>query len=195
MATGHPPFRADGTMAVLHRVCRDRHRPAWHANKNIPDGLSDIIDRLLEKKPSRRPASAAEVQKQLAALLSDWQQHGPRRRRFAKWRLRRPSGRSLAAAGLVSLLGGAIVGALRFSPLPESPAKSASVRADGAQPEHAQRLENDFYVDMADVEQSLLRMQANPFYLRPSNDAWKDEVRLLDHELTELESTSLLTRY
>ena len=55
MATGHPPFRADGTLAVLHRICRENHRPVWQLNKDIPDELCDIIDNLLEKKPSRRP--------------------------------------------------------------------------------------------------------------------------------------------
>jgi serine/threonine protein kinase len=29
MATGHPPFRAEGALAVLHRICREPHRPVW----------------------------------------------------------------------------------------------------------------------------------------------------------------------
>src|SRR5215212_1761658 len=61
MATGRPPFRADGALAVLHRICRERHRPVWQLNKAVPDELCDIIDRLLEKKPGRRLASAEEV--------------------------------------------------------------------------------------------------------------------------------------
>src|SRR3990172_2318211 len=77
MATGHPPFRADGALAVLHRICRDPHRPVWQTNNEIPDELSDLIDSLLEKKPNRRPASAAEVSAQLAAQLSRIQQFGP----------------------------------------------------------------------------------------------------------------------
>ncbi len=27
MATGHPPFRASAALAVLHRICREKHRP------------------------------------------------------------------------------------------------------------------------------------------------------------------------
>jgi serine/threonine protein kinase len=195
MATGHPPFRAEGTMAVLHRVCRDRHRAVWQANKNIPDGLSEIIDRLLEKKPSRRPASAADVQHELAALLSRWQQQGPGRREFSKLRLRRPFGRAIVAAGVTALLGGAIVGAIRFSSRPESPVKSASALPGRTESANALQLGNDFYVDMSEVERSLLRMQENPFYLRPARDAWKDELRSLDEELSELESSRLFTRY
>lgn len=67
MATGHPPFRASGTLAVLHRICRDAHRPAWQLNKDMPDEVCDVIDKLLEKKPGRRLNSAEEVQQQLAA--------------------------------------------------------------------------------------------------------------------------------
>lgn len=51
MATGHPPFRAEGAFAVLHRISREKHRPVWQVNKVIPDALSDLIDRLLQKKP------------------------------------------------------------------------------------------------------------------------------------------------
>ena len=46
MATGHPPFRAERALAVLNRICNDRHRPVWEVNPDIPDELSDIIDRL-----------------------------------------------------------------------------------------------------------------------------------------------------
>ena len=87
MATGHPPFRADRPMAVLKRTCHDRHRPAWQCNAEIPDALSQIIDRLLEKKPGSRFASAGDVEKALAAVLADVQQGNiGRRQRFRWWR-------------------------------------------------------------------------------------------------------------
>jgi serine/threonine protein kinase len=74
MATGHPPFRADRPMAVLKRTCHDPHWPVWQCNAEIPDALSSIIDRLLEKIPVRRFASAAELQNELAKVLADVQQ-------------------------------------------------------------------------------------------------------------------------
>jgi serine/threonine protein kinase len=82
MATGHPPFRAARPMAVLKRTCHDPHRPAWQCNAEIPVALSEIIDRLLEKKPGSRFASAAELGKALASVLADVQQGriGPRQR-------------------------------------------------------------------------------------------------------------------
>ena len=107
MATGHPPFRADGALAVLHRICREKHRPVWQLNKDIPDELSDVIDRLLEKKPNRRPASAEDVQQQLSQLLSRVQQHGLGRRRWRGWsgrRLRRRIAWAAAASVITALI-------------------------------------------------------------------------------------------
>ncbi len=103
MATGRPPFRADQAMGVLHRVCHDRHRPVWQVNPDIPDELSDIIDRLLEKRPGRRFTCAAQVRQALLQTLNRSQQRGPlaRCRRLIRrhpWLLA-----SAAAAGCGSL--------------------------------------------------------------------------------------------
>jgi serine/threonine protein kinase len=86
MATGHPPFRADRPMAVLKRTCHDAHRPAWQCNAEIPDALSAIIDRLLEKKPGSRFASAGDLEKALAATLANVQQARIARRERPRWR-------------------------------------------------------------------------------------------------------------
>jgi hypothetical protein len=85
MATGHPPFRADGALAVLHRICREPHRPVWQANKDVPDELSDVIDQLLEKKPNHRPPTAADVSATMAQLLSRYQQYGLSSHRLPRW--------------------------------------------------------------------------------------------------------------
>jgi serine/threonine protein kinase len=77
VATGHPPFRAERAMGILHRICRDQHRPAWQVNPAIPDELSDVIDRMLEKRPSRRFSSATATREALVRLLNQLQQ--PRR--------------------------------------------------------------------------------------------------------------------
>jgi len=61
MCTGRSPFRADSTMAVLHRVCDDVHRPIGEINPEIPDALIAIIDRLLAKNPDERFQTAQEV--------------------------------------------------------------------------------------------------------------------------------------
>src|SRR5262245_33734037 len=68
MATGHPPFRAEQAMAVLHRICNDKQRPLYQLNPGLPDELISVIDRLLEKKPIRRFGSASEIQQVLARI-------------------------------------------------------------------------------------------------------------------------------
>jgi serine/threonine-protein kinase len=59
--TGRSPFRGGDPVATLVRICTYRQAPAHEANPGIPESLSVLIDRLLEKDPDHRPQSAAEV--------------------------------------------------------------------------------------------------------------------------------------
>jgi WD40 repeat protein/serine/threonine protein kinase len=72
LCTGRAPFRAEGTMAVLKRVCEDRPRPIREINPEIPDWLVESIDRLHAKNPADRWRSAGELgdlfERQLAYL-------------------------------------------------------------------------------------------------------------------------------
>jgi serine/threonine protein kinase/WD40 repeat protein len=74
MATGHSPFRAATTMAVLRRVCDEAPRPIRDANPEAPPWLAEIVDRLLAKNPADRYASAAEVCTVLSGHLARLQQ-------------------------------------------------------------------------------------------------------------------------
>ena len=71
MCTGHPPFRAETTMGVLHRITNDTPRSLRTINSDVPAWLQEIIGRLLEKDPDRRLQSATEV----ANLLGEWLAH------------------------------------------------------------------------------------------------------------------------
>ncbi|MCH9654061.1 MAG: serine/threonine protein kinase [Planctomycetes bacterium] len=113
MATGRPPFRAERAMGVLNRVCHDTHRPVWQVNSDIPDDLSDIIDRLLEKKASRRFASAVEVRESLVRLLARTQQHGTRHRNRVKSFVRQ---RPFLSSGAIVCLASVIVAGFMFIP-------------------------------------------------------------------------------
>ncbi|MCU0719178.1 MAG: serine/threonine protein kinase [Pirellula sp.] len=73
VATGHPPFRAERAMGVLHRICNQPHRPVWQINNAIPDELSRVIDRLLEKTPAKRFANATDIANALTQILKDKQ--------------------------------------------------------------------------------------------------------------------------
>jgi len=73
MCTGHPPFRASGTHAVLKRVIDASPRPIREFNNEIPDWLCDIIAKLHAKKPEDRFQTAKEVAELLGQRLADVQ--------------------------------------------------------------------------------------------------------------------------
>ena len=61
MATGVSPFRADSMMATLRRLVDDSPQAMASLNPELPPWFIAIVDRLLEKDPSRRFDSAKEV--------------------------------------------------------------------------------------------------------------------------------------
>ena len=70
MCTGRSPFRASTTLGVLKRVCDDTHRPIQEVNPDVPNWLSQIIDRLLAKDRSNRYQTAEEVVEVLGRHLA-----------------------------------------------------------------------------------------------------------------------------
>jgi serine/threonine-protein kinase len=74
MCTGHPPFRASGTHAVLKRVIDASPRPIRETNSEIPDWLEAIVANLHAKKPEDRLQTAKEVAEQLGQHLAHLQQ-------------------------------------------------------------------------------------------------------------------------
>ncbi|MCA9057785.1 MAG: serine/threonine protein kinase, partial [Planctomycetaceae bacterium] len=61
LATGHSPFRAETTFAVLRRITEDTPRSIREMNPEIPGWLERLIHRLLVKDPDLRFQTAAEV--------------------------------------------------------------------------------------------------------------------------------------
>ena len=74
MATGHPPFRAEGTMAVLNRICNETPRPLRDVQADLPLWYERLVQRLLEKDPNGRFGSATETADLLAQCLAHVQQ-------------------------------------------------------------------------------------------------------------------------
>jgi serine/threonine protein kinase len=68
LCTGKEPFAGPDPLAILTALAVDRQAPARERNPKVPEALSDLIDRLLEKKPDDRPKSAAEVAKALRQI-------------------------------------------------------------------------------------------------------------------------------
>ncbi len=60
-ATGTSPFLRDTAVQTLACICNRVQPPAVELNFEVPEELSDLIDRMLEKDPGRRPASVREV--------------------------------------------------------------------------------------------------------------------------------------
>ena len=73
MCTGHPPFRASGTHAVLKRVIDASPRPIREINNEVPDWLCAIITQLHAKKPEDRIQTAKELAELLGQHLSELQ--------------------------------------------------------------------------------------------------------------------------
>lgn len=61
MATGKAPFRGSDAVSTLFSVAHDQPAPPHEVNSDVPRPLSDLILKLLEKKPEDRPASAWAV--------------------------------------------------------------------------------------------------------------------------------------
>ncbi|MBN70601.1 MAG: hypothetical protein CME32_15135 [Gimesia sp.] len=66
MCTGRAPFRAPSTLAVLKRVVDEQPRNIQEVITEVPDWLVTIIQKLHEKEPEKRFASAQEVADLLA---------------------------------------------------------------------------------------------------------------------------------
>jgi serine/threonine protein kinase len=198
MATGRPPFRAASAMAVLHRICHDTHRPVWQRNRDIPDALCDVIDRLLEKKPGKRFSSAEEVQQHLAMLLNRLQQHGLGRRRFRGWhgkRLRRFAIVGAAALATVAAIIGVAVGTLRKPVSPQSVPDTQQSAVREAAPTEQQKSqyeanERQFLDDLDSAGAALERSSGGWFYLHDGDDPWQRDLDSLKLDMTQYELES-----
>ena len=74
MATGVSPFRADSTLATLRRLIDDPPPAMSSHDPELPPWFISIVERLLEKDPSRRFGSAKEVSELLEGCLAHLQQ-------------------------------------------------------------------------------------------------------------------------
>ncbi|WP_437960696.1 serine/threonine-protein kinase [Sorangium sp. So ce119] len=69
--TGRAPFLGADTEAVLVKILVERPPAVRELRPLAPPALEALVARMLSKAPEGRPASAAEVARELAALLAD----------------------------------------------------------------------------------------------------------------------------
>lgn len=74
MATGVSPFRTDSVMATMRRLVDDSPQAMGSLNPELPPWFNAIVERLLEKDPSRRFHSAKGVSELLEGCLAHVQQ-------------------------------------------------------------------------------------------------------------------------
>ncbi|MEJ7595621.1 MAG: serine/threonine-protein kinase [Planctomycetaceae bacterium] len=137
MCTGRPPFRAEHALAILNRICNDKHRPVDEVNSDVPAELADLVDRLLSKNPADRFRDAHEVERQLESILIQLQ-NGHRssrirwRRIWLRWRnVIRKSAMAAGVIGICVLIGFGL--AFWNMPAVPTPRTEPLLRADSIQ--------------------------------------------------------------
>jgi tetratricopeptide (TPR) repeat protein len=77
MVCGRPPFVGDESVAIIgQHLNTPPVAPSWH-RPECPTSLEALILRLLEKDPSKRPASATEVREALESVTTSATQRQP----------------------------------------------------------------------------------------------------------------------
>ncbi len=65
MLSGVSPFQGETSMQTLNRICSVKQAPLAVIAPQLPDALIQLVERLLEKEPARRPADALDVLERL----------------------------------------------------------------------------------------------------------------------------------
>ncbi|MFO1004082.1 MAG: serine/threonine-protein kinase [Planctomycetaceae bacterium] len=70
LCTGHPPFRADNSYAILRLITDEEPRSIREINPDVPAWLSSIVQKLMAKRAEDRYGSASEVASILESCLA-----------------------------------------------------------------------------------------------------------------------------
>ena len=71
MLTGVPPFQGNSPLSVLKQVTDEEPRPVQEVNAGVTDSLAGILERLMEKEPADRFATASEAAEALTEELEN----------------------------------------------------------------------------------------------------------------------------
>jgi len=67
-ATGRAPLKGESLLGALVSLQLHSPAPVTPAQKDLPEGLANLIERLMSKEPEKRPVSAAAVEAELLAI-------------------------------------------------------------------------------------------------------------------------------
>ncbi|MCK4412779.1 MAG: protein kinase [Candidatus Eisenbacteria sp.] len=68
MLTGRLPFTAEHDQAVIYAILNERPPPASDLRPDVPASLHHLVDRMLQKEPSRRPPDTEAVMAELEVV-------------------------------------------------------------------------------------------------------------------------------
>jgi len=73
LIAGEPPFDGNSVIDILLQHAKARPPRLADCGVDVPPGLSELVDSMLAKKETDRPASASAVEKALSRMLADTQ--------------------------------------------------------------------------------------------------------------------------
>ncbi len=72
LLAGRPPFVAEAPIAVMRMHLEEQPVPMRHVRSDLPNGLPELVDRLLEKDRGARPPDAGYVLRSLIAISDNF---------------------------------------------------------------------------------------------------------------------------
>ena len=183
-------------MAILNRICHDRHRNVQETIPAIPDDLADAIDCLLKKKPGRRFATAEEVRQTLERSLAALQKPGGLDIRRLVRKMRRKRRPILAAVCVLLMLAGSgwLIGKVMRGTPAVNDSGGTPVQNGPIDQSFVEFLRSDdasFAHQLATARQSLTEIELSAFpesrVESLGENPWRKEAQNVETELTQLE--------
>ena len=193
MATGHPPFRADGALAVLHRICHEEHRPVWQTNKD-DSGRALRSGRLAageEAGPAaghrgRRHRAALDALEPVSAVRTEPTAiRSAARPAIAAASARHRGGDARRRAGDGFLIPRCYVALSRRGTNLFTSRIASIARAVEASVQTESQFASELQATRGAVEWS----EREPYSASPVDFEWRQEIESIRQELTKLEST------
>jgi pimeloyl-ACP methyl ester carboxylesterase len=71
LLSGQRPFHAEGLLALLNNIVRERHMPLSAQRPDLAGALVEVVDRCLDKEPAARFRDGAQLAQQLHRVTSN----------------------------------------------------------------------------------------------------------------------------